>query len=47
LNVAYNQGYYGILVPYYSRLGATATASTIATVNSYGVVWGNSDSYVQ
>ena len=47
LNVAYNQGYYGILVPYYSRLGATTTASTIAAVNSYGVVWGNRDFYVQ
>ena len=47
LNVAYNQGYYGPLVTYYSKLGATATATTIANVNSYAQTWGNSDSYTQ
>jgi chitodextrinase len=47
LNVAYNQGYYGTLVPYYSTLGATATQATVAAVNSYASVWGNSDSYAQ
>jgi chitodextrinase len=47
LNVAYNQGYYGTLVPYYSTLGATATQATVAAVNSYAAVWGNSDSYAQ
>jgi chitodextrinase len=47
LNVAYNQGYYGPLVPYYSTLGATATAATIAAVNSYTSVWGSNDTYLQ
>jgi chitodextrinase len=47
LNVAYNQGYYGTLVPYYSTLGATATQATVAAVNSYASVWGNSDTYAQ
>jgi chitodextrinase len=47
LNVAYNQGYYGTLVPYYSTLGATATESTVAAVNSYASVWGNNDTYAQ
>ena len=47
LNAAYNQGYYGPLVPYYSKLGATATATTIANVNSYAQAWGNSDTYTQ
>ncbi|MGD0939621.1 MAG: fibronectin type III domain-containing protein [Terracidiphilus sp.] len=47
LNVAYNQGYYGGLVASYSNLGATATASTVATVNSYSSVWGVSNSYQQ
>lgn len=47
LNVAYNQGYYGPLVPYYSTLGATATAATISAVNSYTSVWGSNDTYLQ
>jgi hypothetical protein len=47
LNVAYNQGYYGGLVASYSTLGATATASTVATVNSYSSVWGNNSTYSQ
>jgi chitodextrinase len=47
LNVAYNQGYYGPLVPHYSTLGATGTAATVATVDSYAAVWGSSDSYAQ
>ncbi len=47
LNVAYNQGYYGTLVPYYSTLGATATQATVAAVNSYASVWGNNDTYAQ
>ena len=47
LNVAYNQGYYGTLVTSYSELGATATASTLATVNSFAGVWGSTDTYQQ
>ncbi len=47
LNVAYNQGYYGGLVASYSTLGETATAATIAKVNDYASVWGNTSSYVQ
>jgi chitodextrinase len=47
LNVAYNQGYYGGLVTSYSLLGETATASTVATVNSYSSVWGLSSTYQQ
>jgi hypothetical protein len=47
LNVAYNQGYYGGLVAQYSTKGATANASTIASVNSYSSVWGNSSTFVQ
>jgi hypothetical protein len=47
LNVAYNQGYYGGLVASYSTLGATASASTVATVDSYSSVWGNSSTYSQ
>jgi hypothetical protein len=47
LNIAYNQGYYGTLVPQYSTEGATATESTVAAVNSYSSVWGNSDTYAQ
>src|ERR1700742_683041 len=35
LNVAYNQGYYGGLVAQYSTQGITATAATVATVDSY------------
>jgi hypothetical protein len=47
LNVAYNQGYYGTLVASYSHLGATATASTVSTVDGYASVWGVSDTYRQ
>ncbi len=47
LNVAYNQGYYGTLVTSYSELGATATAATLTTVNSFAGVWGSSDTYQQ
>jgi hypothetical protein len=47
LNVAYNQGYYGPLMLKYTSLGATATASTVASVNSYTSTWGISDSYQQ
>jgi hypothetical protein len=47
LNVAYNQGYYGTLVTSYSKLGATATAATLNTVNSFAGVWGSSDTYQQ
>jgi hypothetical protein len=47
LNAAYNQGYYGGLVASYSTKGATATASTVASVDSYSSDWGNTSSYVQ
>ncbi|ARN83534.1 chitin-binding protein [Methylocystis bryophila] len=47
LNVAYNQGYYGGLVASYSQRGATGTAATVASVNSYSQVWGSQDSYAQ
>jgi hypothetical protein len=47
LNVAYNQGYYGPLMTRYSQLGATATAQTVATVDSYASVWGVDDTYQQ
>jgi hypothetical protein len=47
LNVAYNQGYYGGLVSQYSTKGATATASTVASVNSYSSVWKDSSTFVQ
>jgi hypothetical protein len=47
LNVAYNQGYYGPLMQKYSNLGATATASTVASVNAYSSVWGDANSYDQ
>lgn len=47
LNVAYNQGYYGGLVGQYSTQGATATASTVASVNSYSSIWGNSSTFAQ
>jgi hypothetical protein len=47
LNAAYNQGYYGGLVANYSTEGATATASTVTSVDSYSSVWGNSSTYVQ
>jgi hypothetical protein len=47
LNAAYNQGYYGGLVANYSTEGATATPSTVTSVDSYSSVWGNSSTYVQ
>jgi chitodextrinase len=47
LNAAYNQGYYGPLVTYYSKLGANATGATVASVNSYASVWGSQDTYQQ
>ncbi len=47
MNVAYNQGYYGPLVSSYSKLGATATSSTLSTVNGYAAVWGVNDTYQQ
>lgn len=47
LNVAYNQGFYGGLVGSYSSLGATATAATVASVDSYSSVWGVQDTYRQ
>ncbi|SAK71576.1 hypothetical protein AWB76_04481 [Caballeronia temeraria] len=47
LNVAYNQGFYGTLMSSYSKLGATATASTVTQVNDWSRVWGKTDSYEQ
>jgi hypothetical protein len=47
LDVAYNQGYYGPLVTSYSQKGATATASTVTSVDSYSSVWGVDDTYQQ
>ncbi len=47
LNVAYNQGYYGGLVSQYSKQGATATAATVASVNSYSSIWGNTSTFAQ
>ncbi len=47
LNVAYNQGFYGPLMSSYSKLGATATTSTVATVNDFSSVWGKTDTYAQ
>ncbi|HEY8976374.1 MAG TPA: chitin-binding protein, partial [Burkholderiaceae bacterium] len=47
LNAAYNQGYYGGLVAHYSALGATATASTVASVDAWSNVWGDSNTYDQ
>ncbi len=47
LNVGYNQGFYGGLVASYSGLGATATASTVASIRSYGSVWGKTSTYEQ
>ncbi|MBL1256361.1 fibronectin type III domain-containing protein [Methylocystis sp. Sn-Cys] len=46
-NAAYNQGFYGPLVSRYSKLGASATAATVASVNSYASVWGSTDTYAQ
>ena len=42
LNAAYNQGYYGTLVSKYSKLGATATAATVTSVNAWSYVVGQS-----
>ena len=47
LNAAYNQGYYGGLVQHYSALGATATASTVTSVNAWSNVWGDNNTYDQ
>jgi hypothetical protein len=47
LNVAYNQGFYGTLMTSYSKLAATATAATVASVNAYSSVWGATDTYKQ
>jgi hypothetical protein len=47
LNVAYNQGYYGPLVTSYSQQGAAATEADVATLDSYGAVWGVDDTYQQ
>lgn len=47
LNVAYNQGYFGGLVSQYSKQGATATAATVATVNAYTSIWGNTSTFAQ
>ncbi|WNV03106.1 hypothetical protein RP726_11560 [Candidatus Methylospira mobilis] len=47
LNVAYNQGYYGTLMTSYSKLGANASAATVANVNLYSSVWGVNDTYQQ
>lgn len=47
LNAAYNQGYYGDLVPSYSRQGASATAATAASVRAFSRVWGDSSTYDQ
>lgn len=47
LNVAYNQGYYGPLVTSYSQQGATATVSTVGTIDGYATVWGVNDTYKQ
>ena len=47
LNAAYNQGYYGGLVAHYSTLGATATASTVNSVNAWSNVWGDNNTYDQ
>ena len=47
LNVAYNQGYFGGLVAQYSTQGATATAATVATVNSYSSIFGNGSTFAQ
>jgi hypothetical protein len=47
LNTAYNQGYYGGLVASYSALGATATAATVASVDSYTSIWNNGSTYAQ
>jgi len=47
LNVAYNQGYYGPLLPQDCTKGATATAATVTAMNSYTNAWGISDTYTQ
>ena len=47
LNEAYNQGFYGGLVAQSSKQGATASAATVAAVNSYSSVFGNTSTFVQ
>jgi hypothetical protein len=47
LNEAYNQGFYGGLVSQTSKQGATANAATVANVNSYSSVFGNTSTFVQ
>ena len=47
LNAAYNQGYYGGLVSHYSTLGATATASTVTSLDAWSNVWGDNNTYDQ
>ena len=47
MNAAYNQGFYGPLLSSYCVLGESATASTVASVDSFASVWGNQDSYHQ
>ncbi|HLJ87233.1 MAG TPA: carbohydrate-binding protein [Candidatus Angelobacter sp.] len=47
LNEAYNQGYFGGLVAQSSTLGATATAATVASVNSYSTIFGNTSTFAQ
>jgi hypothetical protein len=47
LNEAYNQGFYGGLVAQSSKQGATASAATVAGVNSYSTVFGNTSTFVQ
>lgn len=47
LNVAYNQGYYGGLTAQFSAQGATATPSTVTTVNAYSSIWGNTSTFAQ
>jgi hypothetical protein len=47
LNEAYNQGFYGGLVAQTSRQGATANPATVAAVNSYSSVFGNTSTFVQ
>src|SRR5215472_1398170 len=47
LNEAYNQGFYGGLVAQSSKQGASANAATVAAVNSYSTVFGNTSTFVQ
>jgi len=47
MNAAYNQGFYGQLLGSYCLLGESATAATVASVDSFAPVWGSTDSYRQ